>query len=226
MCVWIMCVTTCHHYHQHPTDQEVRSYFNFSFGRRNQNSRTWIQFHSQAAPVHSSGLAQLAHSKPQYSSPVRLLMFSYCTICNWGWPYVLFRNAPFKVDIYYIAYIYICTHTKIFAKVMLVDFLLNTVKVSIKNTQNIISKCCTYAETHLGASICTHGKALTGQIMEGNVFHFRLFEKTGTIFPSIPLTSLFIVCRICDHTQFKTTAIFPTAVEFTACTEIASDCEF
>lgn len=83
----------------------------------------------------------------------------------------------------------------------------------------------TNAVTQSRVSMCTHGRALTGQIMKGNVFHFGLFEKTGTIFPSIPLTSLFIVCRSADHTQFKAAAISPSAVELTGCTEIASDCE-
>lgn len=44
VCVHTVCVTTCHHYPQPPTDQGVRRYFNFSFGRRNKNNRTWIQF--------------------------------------------------------------------------------------------------------------------------------------------------------------------------------------
>lgn len=84
VCVCIVCVTTCHHYPQPPTDQGVRSYFNFSFCRRNKNSRTWTQFPSQSSPVHSSGPAQLAHSKPNFSFPASPPYFFFHAVpcCN------------------------------------------------------------------------------------------------------------------------------------------------
>jgi len=59
----------------------------------------------------------------------------------------------------------------------------------------------------------THGKPLTGEIMEGNVFHFGVFEQTGTVFPWHPY-SLSAVSQITR----KTTAVSRSAVELIGCT--------
>lgn len=77
----------------------------------------------------------------------------------------------------------------------------------------------THTRTRARAYTCTPGKPLTSQIMEGNVFHFGLFEKAGTIFP---WHSLFGVGCMSHHTQFKTTAISPSGVEFTGCSGTVS----
>lgn len=71
-------ITTCHHYLQAPPQaEELESYFNFSFGRRNKNNRSWIQFPSQSSPVGCSGPTQPAHSKPHFSFPCFLSLFSF-----------------------------------------------------------------------------------------------------------------------------------------------------
>ncbi len=54
---------------------------------------------------------------------------------------------------------------------------------SLPPTPTLYRHTYTYKDTRAAAYARTHGKPLTGQIMEGNVFHFGLFEKAGTIFP-------------------------------------------
>lgn len=81
---------------------------------------------------------------------------------------------------------------------------------------------CTGVHTHTGtfagAYARTHGKRLTGHMMEGNVFLFGLFEKDGSIFPR----HLYSESAV-SHTTHNLKQWPSLPVELTGCPGLVSD---